>query len=211
MSYYIRLLSPSRTPVGIEALRAALAGLGAGDLVLIPEDEGEDGAAAPAWEALIAYTAEGDPIGLLTRDVVTGRAEDLAGDEIAEFKEELEEALPKSGAAWVKAYLSRVETIYALQIMAAGLDERAAGAPGLILSALQEAAGGIIQADGEGFSNEEGDHVVWQFDDDADGPRTAAVLTGKTWTAFRMDLADPAHRAAFLAGQTPPGAEIVPS
>jgi hypothetical protein len=67
--------------------------------------------------------------------------------------------------------------------------------------------GGILQADGEGFSNEDGYHILWQFPEDAAGTLNAAVL-GPThrWIPFEMDLGDPEHRRAFLAGQVPQGA-----
>lgn len=201
MSYYVRVLTPEPKPLAADALRAGLAELGRADVTLVV-DEGEDDT---DWTAIVAYADDGSPIGLLTRDAVTD-AEGLAKEEIEDFVEELKDALPKSGAAWVRTYLKRVQTIYAVQLMAAAFEEKGEGVPGLILEAIRGEAGGIIQADGEGFSNEDGSQVVWQFDDEVDGPWTAAVIgPNKDWITFEMDLGNPAHRTAFQEGRLPDG------
>jgi hypothetical protein len=36
--------------------------------------------------------------------------------------------------------------------------------------------GGILQADGEGFSNEDGYHIVWQFSEHVSGPWRMGVI-----------------------------------
>ena len=70
-------------------------------------------------------------------------------------------------------------------------------------SALWERGDAIIQADGEGFTNEEGYHIVWQFADAVSGPWKMGVLQDGVWQHFTMDLGDPDHRAAFLKGAVP--------
>lgn len=201
MSYYIRVLSPEKKPVTAEAIRKGLTELGREDVTLVV-DETED---ETDWTAIVAYTKEGEPIGLLTRDA-RADADSLAKDELDDFADELVEALPKSGAAWVRQYLKRVETIYAVQLMAKAFEDDGAGVPGLMLEAIRAEAGGIIQADGEGFSNESGAQIVWQYDDDIDGTWTAAVIgPDKTWLTFEMNRADLAQRAAFKEGRVPEG------
>jgi hypothetical protein len=201
MSYYVRVLTPEKRPISADGVRAGLAELGREDVTLVV-DETEDEA---DWTAIVAYTKDGEPIGLLTRDA-RADADSLAKEELEDFQEELAEALPKSGAAWVRQYLKQVETIYAVQLMAKAFEEEGAGVPGLVLEAIRAEVGGIIQADGEGFSNESGAQIVWQYDDEIDGTWTAAVLVpDKTWLTFEMDRADPAHRAAFQEGRVPEG------
>ena len=46
--------------------------------------------------------------------------------------------------------------------------------------ALFGTAGGIMQADNEGFSNEDGYHILWQFDDDVTGDWWLRVLFQET-------------------------------
>ena len=69
---------------------------------------------------------------------------------------------------------------------------------------LWERGDAILQADGEGFTNEEGYHIVWQFSDSVSGPCNMGVLQDGVWRHFSMDLGDPDHRAAFLRGSVCP-------
>jgi hypothetical protein len=79
---------------------------------------------------------------------------------------------------------------------------------GAVKNTIWAAAGGVIQADGEGFSNEDGYHILWQFPDDVTGDWWMAVLKDGEWEAFQMDLGNPAHRAAFKAGRIPNGVRL---
>lgn len=207
MSYYVRVLTPEKRPITADAVRAALAELGRPDLTLVV-DETED---EKDWTAIVAYTEQGEPIGLLTRDAVSDR-DSLAQEELEDFQDELKDAAPKSGAVWVQKYLKRVETIYAVQLMAAAFTEAGDGVPGLILEAIRGEVGGIIQGDGEGFSNEDGDQIVWQYDDDIDGEWVMAVQNADhAWTRFVMDRGNPQARAAFLEGRVPDqGVQLLP-
>jgi len=74
---------------------------------------------------------------------------------------------------------------------------------------LRQRCNGISQADGEGFSNKEGSHILWQFSDTAQGLWEMAILdrTGR-WQRFQMDLGDARQRAAFLEGYVPAGVQI---
>jgi hypothetical protein len=54
--------------------------------------------------------------------------------------------------------------------------ERGWDAIHLVQSLLWSAADGILQADGEGFSNLDGYHILWQFSDSVKGPWNMAVL-----------------------------------
>jgi hypothetical protein len=65
--------------------------------------------------------------------------------------------------------------------------------------------GGIIQADHEGFTEERGFQILWQFSDSVTGPWWMAVLRDGKWIRFQMDLGNRKHRKAFLAGKVPDG------
>ena len=67
--------------------------------------------------------------------------------------------------------------------------------------------GGIIQADNEGFSNEDGYHILWQFADDVSGNWNMAVKNFfGNWTNFTMNLGDQRQREEFWKGSVPKGA-----
>ena len=70
-------------------------------------------------------------------------------------------------------------------------------------SALWERGDAILQADSEGFTNEEGFHIVWQFSDSISGPWNMGVFQDGAWHHFKMDLGDGDHREAFLNGEVP--------
>lgn len=68
-----------------------------------------------------------------------------------------------------------------------------------------------MQADFEGFSNENGHHILWQFGEDVEGEWHIAVLDHKgKWVAFTVDLGDPEHKQAFLDGRVPVGVTVKP-
>jgi len=67
---------------------------------------------------------------------------------------------------------------------------------------------GILQADNEGFSNEDGYHILWQFSDTVTGDWSCAVRNwlGK-WDKFVMDLGDKTQRQEFQDGKVPKNAK----
>ena len=67
----------------------------------------------------------------------------------------------------------------------------------------------IIQADNEGFTNEDGFHILWQFGESVDGPWWMGVLCDDQWRHFQMDLGNRQQRERFLQGQLPEGVELV--
>ena len=67
-----------------------------------------------------------------------------------------------------------------------------------------------MQADHEGFTNEAGFHILWQFADSAEGEWDCAVLDGLDgWKKFTMDLGDKKQRIEFQNGQVPTQAIIL--
>jgi hypothetical protein len=96
-----------------------------------------------------------------------------------------------------------VKTIYAFQHLQGSETEEGSNALHGLRSALWERGDAIIQADGEGFTNEDGYHIIWQFSDSVSGPWKMGVLQDGVWRHFSMDLGDPDHRNAFLKGTVP--------
>jgi hypothetical protein len=104
---------------------------------------------------------------------------------------------------WLENYLESVATVYAFQHLQGSETVDGGNALHALRSTLWERDDAIIQADGEGFTNEEGFHIVWQFADNVSGPWKMGVLQDGVWQHFTMDLGDPDHRAAFLKGTVP--------
>ncbi|HEU6442300.1 MAG TPA: hypothetical protein VFF38_08055 [Microvirga sp.] len=190
MGYYVRVLSRSDAVPSYGTLREALGGR---DLLLV---EGAD----EEWTELIIQH-EGVDIALVDR--VTIVSDTMGAGEIEWFLEQLDEAEPASAADWLRDYLPQVKTIYALRILSAAWEEDRFDHVSKVRQTIWRAAGGILQADHEGFTNEEGYQILWQFADDVDGDWWMAVLENGIWRHFRMDLGNPEHRKAFKAGKVP--------
>ena len=65
-----------------------------------------------------------------------------------------------------------------------------------------------MQADREGFSNEDGYHILWQFSESAKGDWWMGVLRDGSWTHFQMDLGNLKQRESFFQGLVPDGAKL---
>jgi hypothetical protein len=203
MPYYTRVLSKNDDFPTLDELHEVLRAEHAA-YRLTEEDGGEDG-----WVSLLLSTEDEVEVAVLERSIVTDGSP--GQDEVADMLEDLHDARPESGADWVKEYLGTVRTVYAFQHLAGS--ELVGGGDALhaLRSALFQRGDSILQADLEGFTNEEGYHVVWQFADTVTGPWNMAVLQDGTWYHFAMDLGDPDHRAAFLRGDVPADLSAVQS
>jgi hypothetical protein len=149
------------------------------------------------WETLLLSSRDQVEVALLERIAVFDQ------DDLAEFTEGVESSKPETGVAWLMEYLAEVKTVYAFQHLQGADSEQGGNVLHALRSRIWERGDAILQADNEGFTNEEGFHVVWQFSDSVSGPWSMGVLQDGTWLHFRMDLGDPDHRAAFLSGEMP--------
>jgi hypothetical protein len=191
LSYYTRVLSKDSEFPAFDELAQWLRAEHS-DFKLTIEDGTEE-----EWETLLLSGTDDVEVALLERIPVFDR------DDLAEFLEGIEDCKPETGVAWLREYLTEVKTVYAfLHLQGADTEEG-----GNVLHALRakiwERGDAILQADHEGFTNEEGFHIVWQFSDSISGPWNMGVLQDGAWLHFKMDLGDPDHREAFLNGEMP--------
>jgi hypothetical protein len=156
---------------------------------------------AEEWESLLLSGLDDVEVAVIERNPVFDGS--LGQDEIAEFIEEIQDCKPKSGVQWLEDYLASVKTVYAFQHLQGSETEDGGNALHALRTALWERGDAIIQADGEGFTNEDGYHILWQFSDSVSGPWNMGVLQDGVWRHFSMDLGDPDHRSAFLNGEVP--------
>ncbi len=195
MAYYTRVLSKDEEYPALDELAMFIRGEHP-DYRLTLEEGGED-----EWESLLLVGTDEVEVALLERyEVYDGSP---GQDEISDLIEDLWDVKPESGVQWLKSYLAEVKTIYALQHLQGAETEDGGNALHALRSKLWERGDAILQADGEGFTNEEGFHIVWQFSDSVSGPWNMGVYKDDSWHHFKMDLGDPDHRAAFLTGEVP--------
>jgi hypothetical protein len=155
------------------------------------------------WESLLFSGKDDVEVALLERIPVFDQ------HDVSEFIEDIEDCQPESGVAWLKDYLASVKMIYAFQHLQGADTEEGGNALHALRSAIWERGDAILQADLEGYTNEDGYNIVWQFSDSVSGPWNMGVLQDGTWYHFRMDLGDPDHRAAFLNGEMPPDLSVI--
>src|SRR5580658_2058046 len=153
------------------------------------------------WESLLLSGMDGVEVAVIERNPVFDGS--VGQDEIADFIEEIQDCKPNSGVQWLEDYLASVKTIYAFQHLQGSETADGGNALHALRSKLWERGDAILQADNEGFTNEEGYHIVWQFSDSVSGAWNMGVLQDGVWRHFSMDLGDPDHRVAFLRGSVP--------
>jgi hypothetical protein len=195
MSYYTRVLSKQEEFPSFDELAQLIRA--AHPEFKLTIESGED----DEWETLLLSGNDEVEVAVLERNPVYDGS--TGQDEIADFLEDIQDCKPESGAAWLAEYLAEVKTVYALQHLQGADTEDGGNALHALRAALWERGDAIIQADGEGFTNEEGFHIVWQFSDSVSGPWNMGIYKDDLWHHFKMDLGDPDHRAAFLAGEVP--------
>jgi hypothetical protein len=195
MGYYSRVLSKDEEFPSFEELALMIREQHPEFRLSIEEGTEEE------WEILLLSGLDEVEVALIERNPVWDGS--MGQDEIADFLEDLQDCKPKSGVQWLEDYLTAVKTIYAFQHLQGAELVDGGNALHALRSALWERGDAIIQADGEGFTNEDGYHIVWQFSDSVSGPWRMGVLQDGVWHHFSMDLGDPDHRAAFLKGMVP--------
>jgi hypothetical protein len=199
MGYRIRVLGKNLITPRLEELQKAAT----------PAHLEADEGAGSNWEALILKHVSGLPIAFIERNLVVEG--ELGFDEIQEFMNEVSYYKPDSAATWLKDYLRGIKVIYSFQLLSGTDVDDGFELMHKVFNVVWRHSGGILQADQEGFSNEDGHTILWQFSDNVEGPWNVGVLSRDGhWENFEMDLASLAHREAFWRGEVPVGAKVIP-
>jgi len=200
MGYYIRVLGTADPDIHIDELIRGLANDDLTALFSINENETADN-----WTVINVANSDGEDLMQIERNpVVDG---ELSKEELEEFRELIQDFKPTSAVKWLDKYFDKVTVIYAFQLLNASMDDKMLSIVGSVKSTIWSKTGGIFQADNEGFSNEEGYHILWQFADDVTGDWNMAVIDFfGNWTNFTMDLGAQIQRQEFWEGIVPKGA-----
>jgi hypothetical protein len=201
MGYYVRVLSTSSDCIPLSVLQSTIE---KNKLrAMLSSDEG----APDDWTQLILSHVDGREIASIERNLVQDGS--LGSDELAEFADEVADCKPVSAAKWLLDYFPRVRCIYAFQVLNGTDHKNGWEILGSVKNRIWSFAPSILQADNEGFSNEDGYHILWQFSDSVNGGWSMGVLQDGQWKHFQMDLGNRKQRETFLQGQIPAEAEIV--
>jgi hypothetical protein len=197
VSYYTRVLSKDAEFPPFEELADFIHSAHPDYKLTIEEGTEEE------WESLLLSGNDEVEVAILERIPVFDE------HDVAEFIDETQDCKPESGVQWLHEFLADVKNIYEFQHLQGSETEDGGNALHALRSHLWERGDAILQADNEGFTNEEGFHVVWQFSDSVSGPWNMGILQDGTWHHFKMDLGDPDHRQAFLNGEMPSDLTVI--
>jgi hypothetical protein len=197
MGYYVRVLSTSDECVPISTIRRALSK--AKQDALLETEVGSE----TDWDQIVLKHENGPEIASIERNPVGVGS--LGQEELQEFRDELKRCKPISAAEWLSVYFDRVKCIYAFQVLSGTEYKNGWDILGTVKSVIWNFAPSVFQADTEGFSNEEGYHILWQFSDSVSGTWWMSVIRNGRWVQFQMELSNPAHRESFLKGEPPIG------
>jgi hypothetical protein len=196
MAYYIRVLGLQDPDIHLDELSAELKTAGLNAAFQLGES-----CEPRKWSMLEVRTEHGAKLAEIERNrVFSGK---LAQQELDEFRGIIRAHQPLSAVEWLDKYFGRITVVYAFRVLDAALREDNFEIISALKTAIWARIGGLLQNDQEGFSNEDGDHILWQFPDDVTGDKYCAVLENGVWVRFRMDLGDPFQRMAFRAGEVP--------
>lgn len=197
MGYYIRVLGTNSKEIPLQSLRASASP------ALIDADD----PAGERWQNIVLKHQDGTEIADIERNLVLDG--ELGAEELQEFTDEVALCQPESAALWLEDYLPRVKVIYAFRLLS-GTDVNCGWSRlHSVYNAVWQAAGGILQSDGEGFSNEAGYTILWQFSDSAEGAWNVGLLVDGRWVHFEIDLGNAEHSEAFLQGMVPSGVRLL--
>jgi hypothetical protein len=201
MGYYIRVLGTQDPDIHIDELIQSLAADG-----LTAKFEFDPTEEPSKWTMLDILNADGEPLAQLERNpVIEG---ELGQEELNEFREVIKDYKPASAVKWLTTYFDKVKVIYAFQMLNAAFDDANFEIIGTIKTKIWNRTKGIGQADNEGFTNEDGYQILWQFADSVKGDWSCAVRNwlGR-WDKFIMDLGDLQQRQEFQEGKVPKNAK----
>ncbi len=189
MAYYVRLLTPTEKTLTFTAIRHEI------ETIILTAGTDEN------WEKIDIRGPAREPIADLVRQATDGTA---GAAELAELKNQVAHLYPENARQWVQKYLERIKTVYSFQLFADNIDRTDWPVLGRIQNCLKDGLGGIIQADSEGYYNENGDYILWQMYTGARGTIPAATLDENgNWLTFQLNLNDATAVERFQQGERP--------
>jgi hypothetical protein len=197
MGYYIRILGTRLTNIPLRDLQE----------VALPAVLDLSEGNSDAWEELTLKHTFGDEIAIIEKNPVSLGG--LGAEELQEFLDEVPHYKPDSAVVWLQKYFLTVKVIYAFQLLNGTDVDDGWALLHRVFDTVRNHAGGIAQADGEGFSNEAGFTILWQFDESAIGQWNMGVRVGNSWVHFEMDLGNKEQRESFWRGEVAIGAKLL--
>lgn len=188
------------------------------DALVDAEIESDEEEGTGVWTQIALYLDNGDPVAEVDR-FVKGEPDfdEYIADVVRLLLDDKEPVVPHSAVRWLCQYMHKVQVVYSFKPHQALYDEKGWAIFNQIWSNLKKLEPGIVHTQAEGFTNEAGDQITWEFPEVTTGAWKMAVLNDQNqWLNFTMDLANLEQRRSFQAGMLPDnivtsGGDVIPA
>ena len=154
------------------------------------------------WERIEIYSSSENLLSILERDIIEPGS--VGEATLKELMRKIQDKYPVNARQWLKNYFATVKVIYTFNIFPDRMTKKTWPILGGVQNFLKQSLNGIIQADNEGFYNEDGDYILWQMYDGATGSIPAANLNERgEWIPFSLRVDDEKAVELFKKGIVP--------
>jgi hypothetical protein len=190
MAYCVRLLTPSVRVIPYEEILEQV------DSLKLTAGDNE------RWDQIEVYDTNDKITAVLERHPVSG--DNPGGAELTELRDFIQRSYPVSAREWLNRYFLKIRTIYVFRLFSDNITSTGWPVLGRVQNFLKDSLTGIIQADNEGYYNENGDYILWQMYQGAAGSIPAATLNDDgSWITYQLKL-DEKSIERFKQGLPPP-------
>src|SRR5262245_43547181 len=195
-------LTPSRRRAVLRELRTVIGEFDNGAVLRVDEGTGR------SWRKLELLHAADHPIAEVTWIPVRKGGRGRGRSEVVNFLRRLRDARPASAAVWLRGYLPRVRTAYQFRLYSGTEVNRGWESVRGLVDFLRDWYPGVLYAEFEGWSNEAGEQITWEFTGKPAGAWWMGLLIGGEWHRFQMELGSREQRECFQRGVVPPGVRV---
>jgi len=170
------------------------------------EIESEEEEYPGCWRTLTLFLDSGEPVVEIEK---FSQADDSLLDPIQDtvrmLLDEKDPVIPSTAVKWLCQFMSRVKVLYEFRPMQAINTEEGWQIFNEVWTNLRENLQGIVHLENEGFTNETGAQITWEYSTPESGDLKVATLNknGTEWIEYTLDLANQAHCKMFMAGEVP--------
>jgi hypothetical protein len=194
----------------------------------IESEEGEEDFPG-SWSTLTLFLDNGEPVIEIEKyGLAEGNFTSAIQDTVRMLLDDKKPVKPASAVKWLCQFMSRVRVLYEFRPMPAVKTEAGWELFNEVWTNMRGILRGIVHLEDEGFTNEQGAQITWEYPDEndagtgsdaalhgtiaqaatdkiADEKLKVAVLdkNGQDWIEYLINLANQEQRALFMAGEAP--------
>jgi hypothetical protein len=112
---------------------------------------------------------------------------------------------PEVNARWMEEYLNCVRTVYQFTCSISCPETNIDCVNHLVRALRNDGLRGMLYAELEGWMNEFGAHITWEFRGNVSGDCLMAIRQPAGWVYFPIELSSPEQSEAFKSGLVPVG------